>query len=345
MTQIVQLAIELSDCLSKNFFMIKFLFLVFIFQHFVAFATFNFMPFVTQKSTSFSTQYSLNFFCREIDAVYQRLGWKKSPCLSLPWSIMSYSGEGRPLIYLEFNGTSSKKPYRSCSSRSHNTTLFLGGVHPDELTPIYIAFEFAKALHQNPSLYKNAKVIVAPLVNPDGFMKNPPSRANHKGVDVNRNFPTENWLLFAYKSWIQKDRRDPRKNPGNLPASEKETQFQLSLMSEFNPDKIISFHAPLYFLDLDYEISCSYEQSLALTELISVFKMRKEMAKATHHHRIKDYGVFAGSLGKYSGFERSIPTFTLELETSNPKEAERLWRQTAPGLHYAIQYNVMKEKN
>ena len=40
---------------------------------------------------------------------------------------------------------------------------------------------------------KDKKIVIAPLVNPDGFFSKPPKRTNSRGVDINRNFPTRDW--------------------------------------------------------------------------------------------------------------------------------------------------------
>ena len=89
------------------------------------------------------------------------------------------------------------------------TTLFLSGVHPDELTPIPMGFKLVDYLNKHPELYtgknKNVRIVVAPLVNPDGFLRNVPTRTNANRVDLNRNFFTIDWFERAQKYWVQKN--------------------------------------------------------------------------------------------------------------------------------------------
>ncbi|WP_338636184.1 M14 family zinc carboxypeptidase [Spirobacillus cienkowskii] len=276
--------------------------------------------------------------CQHIDIVYKKLMWGKSPCISIPWKYEFVSEHGRPLIYWEFYD-----PLRDAVTKK-NITLILGGVHPDELTPIHFSFQFAFELYKNPLLYKGSHVIVAPLVNPDGFLNNPPKRTNANGVDLNRNFPTSTWNKFAYKNWFNSKRRDKRKFPGYFANSEQGTRFQADLIEKFNPDKVISIHAPLAFLDLDYEMP----KFLKLGNLTEQQKRAKNLAlllsKSAGNYKIRDFGIYPGSLGNYAGNERVIPTITLEMSSSNPKLVDKFWYEFSPGLYKAIKYEFKKNQ-
>lgn len=278
------------------------------------------------------SQKQLADLCQRVDIIYKKLNWEKSPCFSIPWKYEYVSELGTPLIYWEFSNTSPD------SNSKKNVTLVLGGVHPDELTPVHLAFKFAEALQNNPSLYENSHVIVAPLVNPDGFFANPPKRTNANGVDLNRNFPTATWNKYAYQVWLKSKTRDKRKFPGFFPNSEQGTRFQASLIDKFHPDKVISIHAPLAFLDLDYEIP----QLLSLGKLTEQQKKARDLAKllsrSAGNYKIRDIGIYPGSLGNYAGNERIIPTITLEMNSSNPKFVNKFWNEFSPGLFKAIKY-------
>ena len=126
--------------------------------------------------------------CARVDYVYKKLMWGNSPCLNLPWKYDFVSELGKPLIYWEYSSTN-----KNSELEKKNTTIILGGVHADELTPIHMAFKIAQTLHDDPESYKDVRVIIAPLVNPDGFFAHPFKRTNANGVDLNRNFPTRTW--------------------------------------------------------------------------------------------------------------------------------------------------------
>ncbi|WP_158998695.1 M14 family zinc carboxypeptidase [Pigmentibacter ruber] len=282
------------------------------------------------------TQRQINELCNRVDLTYRKLNWGKSPCIHIPWKFDYVSENGQPLIYWEFINDTVEEDSKK------NVTLVLGGVHPDELTPIHLAFQFAETLLENPYLYNNAHVIVAPLVNPDGFFANPPKRTNANGVDLNRNFPTAAWKKYAYQVWKNSKEKDKRKFPGFFANSEQGTKFQADLIEKFNPDKVISIHAPLAFLDLDYEIP----KLLSVNKLTDQQKKARNLAeilsRSAGNYKIKDIGIYPGSLGNYAGNERIIPTITLEMSSSNPKFVRKFWKEFSPGLFKAIKFEFKK---
>ena len=119
----------------------------------------------------------LSTICRRIGLHFVKYKWEKDACGDVAWQMDLKSKSGHPLLFATFGGGS-------------QTTLLLGGVHPDELTPIPIVFRMARYLAANPQLYKDqdVRIVVAPLVNPDGFLRNVASRTNANGIDLNRNF-------------------------------------------------------------------------------------------------------------------------------------------------------------
>jgi protein MpaA len=269
----------------------------------------------------------LEKFCSQVDQFYKSkprdIG---GPCHDIQWNVNLQSAEGYPLIYYVFGDASSK-----------DTTLILGGVHPDEITPIPLALRFSHHLKANPEIYKNTRVVMAPIVNPDGVFKKKPSRTNQNGVDLNRNFFTKDWYATA-KSWWQLRRRgDLRHFPGWIPNSEIETLFQIYLIENFRPSKIISIHAPLGFYDYDgpgdqapRKLTPSEQKARALVE---------GMSKNSKNYKVVDYSFYPGSLGNYAGNERGIPTITLELDTIDPKHNENYWQRFSPALEHAIQHH------
>lgn len=84
---------------------------------------------------------------------------------------------------------------------------------------------------------RGADVWVVPVVNPDGLARG--TRKNFRGVDLNRNFPY---------SWRD---LDGNYESGRGPASEPETRALMHFLSNVRPKWIISFHQPLYSVDLD----------------------------------------------------------------------------------------------
>ena len=177
-------------------------------------------------------------------------------------------------------------------------------------------------------------MVVAPLVAPDSFLKPKPTRTNGRGVDVNRNFPTQDWSAHAHKRWAHVHKRDQRKNPGQKPASEQETIFQMNLILRYKPNKVISVHAPLTMLDYD-------GPSLKAEAGKSAKVLLEQMSQKSSGYKISNYPVFPGSLGNWAGKEKHIPTYTLELPNTNHLETDKFWGLFKDAMLFAVD-NKMK---
>jgi len=264
-------------------------------------------------------------FCDEVRAHYRRYNWKEEPCHDLEWRADLRSTNNHPLIYAVFGS-------------GHHTTLVLGGVHADEITPVPISFRFAKYLKDNPRIFesKDLRVVVAPMVNPDGFLIDRPTRTNANGVDLNRNFFTLDWYDRAILFWTTRQNRRPRYFPGYFPNSEVETMFQIDLIEKFQPAKILSLHSPLGFLD--YDGPGSVQSSEPSESERKALKLIEGISRKSKNYRVVNYSFYPGSLGNFAGNERNIPTITLELETTDPTKVDEYWEQFLPGLVYTVQY-------
>lgn len=257
--------------------------------------------------------------CKEVSKAIESYKWDVDACAYTGYKVGGQSVRGHPLLYAEFG-----------NPKALNRTLILSMVHGDEITPLYISLKLADFLTHNYASKKDIYVVVAPLVNPDSFLRKTKTRVNANGVDVNRNFATADWHDRALKAWKQQFRSHPRRFPGFKPDSEPETVFQKKLIDEFKPEKIISIHAPLNVLDYDGPTQLTLgdfpkEYIHQINELKS-----KVRAKST--------GYFPGSLGNYSGNNLAIPTFTLELPTSNPRFAETYWKKFQSGIRTVIEH-------
>ncbi len=210
------------------------------------------------------------------------------------------SPQGRPLAYLE---RPSKKPP---PNRRPSRVLIIGGIHGDELTSISIVFRWLSWLDEGSARQHHWRVI--PLANPDGLLRRPSTRTNGRGVDINRNFPTPDWDADAQKYWVERTRRDPRRNPGPAAASEIETRWLQKQIDDFRPDAIISIHAPYNLLDYDGPAI----QPLRFGRL-----------------SLNRLGVYPGSLGNYGGLYKKIPVVTIELPNAGTmpslREQRAMW--------------------
>jgi len=263
-------------------------------------------------------------FCKILAKEFKRYHWNPELCASVDWKADYQTREGHPLLYVSLGD-------------GDNTTLILGGVHPDEYTPINLSFRFARFLAENSDTYrdKGIRVVVAPLVNPDGFIRQRPLRTN-PSVDVNRNFLTLDWYEKALPMWRKRRKGSARYFPGHFPNTEIETIFQARLLREFRPSKILSAHAPLGFLDYDgpgdQRPKMTSETERKAREFVHA------VARKSRNYRIVDYSFYPGSLGNFAGSERNIPTITLEMETTKPELTGKIWSKFFPGLIQSIEY-------
>lgn len=184
--------------------------------------------------------------------------------------------------------------------------LVVGGMHGDERSSASVALHWI-ALAQAAPAQTHWRFI--PALNPDGLFSRPARRVNANGVDLNRNFPTPNWEREAAVYWEKRTRKDPRRWPGKRPLSEPESRFLFEQMQRFQPDLIVSIHAPYAVLDFD-----------------------GPMAPPSRLGRLylDQVGIFPGSLGHYGGVHKGIPVVTIELpnaaQTPSAPEMARMWQ-------------------
>jgi protein MpaA len=201
---------------------------------------------------------------------------------------------------------------------------------------MYQCFHLVRDIvYDNPRSAENFKLVVAPLVNPDGFFLN--TRQNANGVDPNRNLPTKDWEGKAHKLWAK--RQDQRKYPGKRSGSEPETKLQAFLIDKYRPDKILSFHAPLGFVDFDGPGDRKYGDLLPVERRAKRVGLR--IQKNTKRFlKFIDFRFYPGSLGNYAGNERKIPTYTVELPSVNPSKGYAYWNIMRHALMKALTYEI-----
>ncbi|MBC8184679.1 DUF2817 domain-containing protein [candidate division KSB1 bacterium] len=214
----------------------------------------------------------------------------------LPWKIWAKSVQEKNIRYLSIGD-------------GKYTTLIFGAFHGCEPLSAQLTIRFAEYLFEEYKDQLDCRVILVPIVNPDGL--NQGVRTNANGVDINRNFPTKNW----------RKKNNLRKHfPGKYPASEPETKAVIKLIKKFNPDRIVSIHTPLRIVNYD-----GPAKDLAFNMAMSNgYPVRKDVGYPT-----------PGSLGNYTGNEKNIPTITLELPR---KSFQKIWEENRVALLLCVIY-------
>lgn len=293
------------------------------------------------KGSTVANDKAVANFCHKLEKSFTKYKWDKSFCEEMDWNYQRTSVKGDPLLYMTFG------EYQPDTTKVE-TTLIMCGVHGDEITPIKFCFDvinYLRDVSKGKIVDKKTGVtadltgkfvVVAPLVNPDSYFKGRPTRTNANGVDVNRNFPTGDFDSLALKRWEDRYRKDKRRFPGAKAGSEPETGFQVDMITHYSPDKILSVHSPLTMLDYDGPASI-HTGGLVGSKANELLIKMSEQAKG---YRIKNYPFFPGSLGNYAGNERNIPTYTLELPTSDPRKVKTYWSLFKGSIHSAVMQEV-----
>lgn len=203
------------------------------------------------------------------------------------YTVTSRSVEGREICCFVF-GTGKE------------TVLVFGGFHGDEEAGVRLCHRLCTELRRRPTLLRGKRILVVPVLNPDGRAKH--RRTNARGVDLNRNFDTPN--------------RRPGPEAGPFPLSEPETRFAYALIRAFRPACIVSIHQPLGCVDWD-------GPAMGPAAVIS----------SACGLPVKKLGARPGSLGSYGGVMLGLPTLTIELPgTAADASDNELWARYGKAL-------------
>lgn len=153
-------------------------------------------------------------------------GWKlasRTICQT-SFSIGS-SVNGRSIMAYRFGSGSSK-------------IMYVGTTHGDERSSTYTLNAWVEYLEANaPSIPAHRTIIVIPNVNPDGYAAG--RRTNANNVDLNRNFPANNW-----KSGVTMQGGTYLENGGGTAAlSEPESASLASYVLSQSPRLVLTYHA------------------------------------------------------------------------------------------------------
>jgi predicted deacylase len=115
--------------------------------------------------------------------------------------------------------------------------LYVGSIHGNEYSTKYLLDEWIDELETNANnIPDNRKLVVVPLLNPDGLARS--SRYNAGGIDLNRNFPTEDWQKNVYSPSNQLITG----GGGSTSLSEPESKAIANLSTQLRPILTMSFH-------------------------------------------------------------------------------------------------------
>lgn len=194
--------------------------------------------------------------------------------------------------------------------RARGGTLIFGGFHGDEPKSVHVASKLIEHLQVN--LHSAVPPwMVVPIVNPDGYEKR--RRRNARGVDINRNFPTDDWTL---------GKRNSRMFGGERSGSEPETRAVMRAVEEFRPERIITIHS----ISDGRECNNFDGPGRRLAQILSRFNRYPVTSSIGY--------PTPGSFGQWAGIELGMPTITLELPSLH--SSKRCWEDNRAALLRAI---------
>ncbi|MFQ3584628.1 MAG: M14 family zinc carboxypeptidase [Cyanobacteriota bacterium] len=212
--------------------------------------------------------------------------------------VLGYSVQGRPIHLWQL-------------TQGIPSVLLVAGVHGNEVEGYDLIERYVRSGLWG-SLAGRATVWVIPRLNPDGCAVG--QRLNANGVDLNRNMPTQDWIPNPLEA---------RYPPGSAPGSEPETQALLACLEHIQPQFILSAH------------SC--ENHPCVNYNGPALELARVMAAHNGLPVTDDIGYpTPGSLGTWAGWERGIPTLTLELLRGAP--LNQVWQEQVQALQALLEY-------
>ncbi|MBC8375752.1 MAG: murein tripeptide amidase MpaA [FCB group bacterium] len=179
--------------------------------------------------------------------------------------------------------------------------LIMGSIHGDESLSTILLSECLRSIQDHEL---KSSIILA--VNPDGVLAG--TRCNSRGVDLNRNYPTDNWSPDpVYYRNRPSTPQNIALSPGAAAASESETKALIKLIQEITPKLIVSIHGFLGCID-DPDAS----------------PIAKDIALRSGLELVPDVGYATpGSFGSWCK-EQAIPIITYELPSQDITEMKRI---------------------
>ncbi len=214
--------------------------------------------------------------------------------VAVAWSVVGHSVEGRPLEVAVL-GT------------GELCVLVLASIHGDEAAGTPLVHELARRALRDPASFPDRKLVLVPVANPDGVHAK--RRFNAQGIDLNRNFPADNWT---------------RRRGGPEPLSAPESRALHELVLRHAPERIVSLHQPADRIDWDGPAE----------------ELARAVAQATTLPLAR-MGARKGSLGSWAGVDRGLEVLTIELPGSASRATpEDLWERYGALLETAIRFEA-----
>ncbi|PJE65034.1 hypothetical protein COU91_03850 [Candidatus Saccharibacteria bacterium CG10_big_fil_rev_8_21_14_0_10_47_8] len=120
-----------------------------------------------------------------------------------------------------------------------NMILYIGATHGNEQNSMVILQKWISELDANPdSIPAGRTIVVIPSINPDGVAAN--NRLNAAGIDLNRNFPSDNWQTNVTQPGGGGAMTTAG---GSAPLSEPESRALANFVIAKQPRLVLTYHS------------------------------------------------------------------------------------------------------
>ena len=178
--------------------------------------------------------------------------------------------------------------------------LMIASIHGNEPAGTPLLARMMDVLREDPARAHGRRVVLIPVANPDGVAAR--RRANANRVDLNRNFPADNFRGSS--------------SHGGAPLSQPESRAIHALIARERPTRVVSIHMPTAQIDWDGDGEALARRMAALCPLPA-----------------KRMGSRPGSLGSWVGLTLDRPILTVELRGGDRRlDDDTLWRTYGDAL-------------
>jgi predicted deacylase len=209
------------------------------------------------------------------------------------WRVLARTPEGRP-IRVRTVGTGPRR------------VLWIGGIHGDEREGAVATAELPAAFLAIPGLAEAVTLTIVEDANPDGTAAG--TRANARGVDLNRNYPARNFAAS--------------RGTGRAPLDQVEARALHDLIESQGPHLVIVAHGSVgrRFINGDGPTGAMVRRFSRLSGYPAIAS--------------RDLHATPGSLGSWVGRDRGIPILTLEYRKGD--DPRLVWLETREAILDAI---------
>lgn len=189
--------------------------------------------------------------------------------------------------------------------------IFIGATHGDEKGSKYLLDSWVNELEANyPSIGADKTIYVVPLLNPDGFASG--TRTNANNVDLNRNFPANNW-----KSTVKMPTGETLTSGGGTgPLSEPESSSIAGFITNHSPKLVLTYHSKGSMV-IANESGNSFALAQEYGEISGYFSTKESSLGTTFAYDT------TGAMENWLYDKKNIPTLLIELKTHTQNEFYR----------------------